>query len=153
MGYESDIKKAEKSLGITSNRKPRKPRKPRLNPRKLEAGKAITVKIPVEIHEFIENSLGKGWKKSDIITAGLTMIYILENGGELPDIDGKNFAYRPWEGDTIADYKCRVINKRRIRDHKKPPLDILPGKILATNKRPGKPFNSLDIIGDQYAWE
>ena len=150
MSINKDIENLEKSWV-----KPRKKRKPRKNPRKRKAGVRVSVSVEAELVEWLSELVPQGWSKSDVVNAGLVMIYMIENKGEMPESIGVNeYMYRPWEGDRIRDWKARVVKKRRDKHVKKSNKKTLIGGADLPHTYKKKELKSqIKLEADSFDWD
>lgn len=118
----------------------------------------MNISLHPELARFINANTGKGWKKSDILNAGVALVYMIETQGELPDISLNELPYRPWDGDSVYDYKSHVKRKRRhkhLSERSKKDISLNDAKGVKKPKKKKKNIlhSQIEIEADSFDWD
>jgi hypothetical protein len=108
----------------------------------------VTCGIPADMVEWMDSHKVRGYKRIDIVAAGLALVYLLEHHGEIPDWFDK-YKFKPWDGDSLAD-DCPSRSRSRPRKKIKKKIANKPA---APSPSPGKSLSHADFEGEFFDWD
>jgi len=122
--------------------------KPLNQPSRPSVGR-VNCTVPIEMVEWIDSHAERGYTKTDIVAAGLALVYLLEHHGEIPDWFSR-WRFKPWDGDSLAD-ECPSRSRPRSRKKKKKAKPSRASSLSSTKTKPA--VTHEDFEGDCFDWD